>query len=182
MKQFVFILRNEKLLSYRRLAILIFLLHLLFFIFYLLKYGGNMTLLAGIAISGLAMVFLFTISGRHSKPTIITSITFFLLAAVWIMLANYWLAIVLAILAFFDLVSGRKLVVSFFADRIEYPSFPKKTIRWNELNNVILKDRILTIDFKNDRLLQSEIAEESLNVDEKLFNAYCREQMQDTRL
>ena len=57
--------------------------------------------------------------------------------------------------------------------------FYKKTHEWAALNNVILKDRILTIDFKNDHLLQSEIANESFDIDEKLFNRFCMEQLQN---
>jgi hypothetical protein len=85
--------------------------------------------------------------------------------------------IALIVLAFLDLVSERELMVSFFADRIEFPSFPKKTICWKELSNVILKDRILTIDFKNDHLLQSETGEKSFDIDEETFNKFCQLQL-----
>jgi len=57
--------------------------------------------------------------------------------------------------------------------------FYNKAHNWTELSNVILKDNILTIDFKNDHLLQSEIAPESFDIDEKLFNRFCTEQLQN---
>ncbi len=76
-----------------------------------------------------------------------------------------------------DIISRRKLTVNFDTNGIGYPSFPKKNIRWDELSNVILKDGLLTIDFKNNHLLQSEI-ETGLNViDETAFNQFCLQQL-----
>lgn len=42
---------------------------------------------------------------------------------------------------------------------------------WSEFNNIILKDSLLTLDFKNNKLLQLNIREN--NVDENCFNTFC---------
>lgn len=42
---------------------------------------------------------------------------------------------------------------------------------WSEFNNIILKDSLLTLDFKNNKLLQLSITEN--NVDETSFNTFC---------
>ena len=42
---------------------------------------------------------------------------------------------------------------------------------WSEFNNIILKDSLLTLDFKNNKLLQLNITEN--NVDETNFNTFC---------
>ena len=42
---------------------------------------------------------------------------------------------------------------------------------WSEFNNIILKDSLLTLDFKNNKLLQLNIREN--NVDENCFNIFC---------
>jgi hypothetical protein len=55
-----------------------------------------------------------------------------------------------------------------------------KAHNWASIQNVILKDDILTIDFNNDRLLQSEIMQSKPAVDESIFNAFCFEQLQKT--
>src|SRR5690242_4554246 len=36
---------------------------------------------------------------------------------------------------------------------IIYPSFPSKTIDWSFISNLILKDGLLTIDMKNNRII-----------------------------
>jgi hypothetical protein len=52
-----------------------------------------------------------------------------------------------------------------------------KKIRWNELNRVVLKDDLLTIDFKNNKIFQAYTDDEDddeyeVGADE--FNAYCQ--------
>ncbi|MGC5098563.1 hypothetical protein ACPXA0_26545, partial [Escherichia coli] len=44
--------------------------------------------------------------------------------------------------------------IAFDKEEIVINSFPKKRYTWNELNNVVLKDGLLTIDFKNNKMLQ----------------------------
>ncbi len=43
--------------------------------------------------------------------------------------------------------------------------------QWSEFNNIILKDNLLTLDFKNNKLLQLSINEST--VDEYSFNTFC---------
>ncbi len=52
-------------------------------------------------------------------------------------------------------------------------NFPEKEYLWNTFNNVILKDNILTLDFKNNHLIQAEV-EEPKNIDEKKFNSFAQ--------
>jgi len=44
---------------------------------------------------------------------------------------------------------------------------------WDEFNNIILKDNLLTLDFKNNKLLQLTIVENETMVDEGSFNHFC---------
>ncbi len=44
---------------------------------------------------------------------------------------------------------------------------------WDEFNNIILKDNLLTLDFKNNKLLQLTIVENEIMVDEGSFNHFC---------
>ncbi|MGC4034655.1 MAG: hypothetical protein QM764_01750 [Chitinophagaceae bacterium] len=45
------------------------------------------------------------------------------------------------------------------------------------MSNAILKDGILTIDFKNNKIIQAEIDEEYAVVNEKEFNEFCKRQL-----
>jgi hypothetical protein len=54
--------------------------------------------------------------------------------------------------------------------------FPKKHV-WSEIDNIVLNGGILTIDFKNNQLLQLETddeEDEEYDVEDEEFNNYCR--------
>jgi hypothetical protein len=75
------------------------------------------------------------------------------------------------------MVAQRELKIKVQKEVIVYPSFPKKIIKWQDLNNLILKDGLLTIDFKNDRIIQ-QYPELKMNaVNEAEFNDFCRQQL-----
>lgn len=44
---------------------------------------------------------------------------------------------------------------------------------WTDFNNIILKDNLLTLDFKNNTLLQLMVAKTSYGTDEQSFNDFC---------
>jgi hypothetical protein len=50
-------------------------------------------------------------------------------------------------------------------------------VSWDEVNNVILKDGLLTIDFKNNKLFQHIILNSEEDISEKEFNEFCRQQL-----
>jgi hypothetical protein len=53
--------------------------------------------------------------------------------------------------------------------------FPK-TISWSELNNVIIKDDLLTMDFKNNKVIQrytDDEEDDEYEVESDEFNEYC---------
>ena len=179
---FIILLKNKKLSSYNRLDQFILLLHFLYFIIYLIKTFADLNyiaLVAGIVIAGTGLV-LNTISITGSKKILIPfSALFFLLAMVWAALFSYWLCAALIVMSFLDYVVRKKQGVFFHPGMIEILSFPKKVYQWKDLSNVILKDNILTLDFMNDHLLQQEISEESQAIDEKEFNDFCKQQLQN---
>jgi len=89
----------------------------------------------------------------------------------------YWIAAINLVLYIFQDISRRKSEVIFSADTITYPSFPKRIIRWDDLNNIILKDGILTIDLSSNKLIQQLIDEKQSTVNEKEFNEFCSGQL-----
>jgi hypothetical protein len=48
--------------------------------------------------------------------------------------------------------------------------------QWQQFNNIILKDNLLTLDFKNNKVLQLEV-DQTTTVDEKTFNAFCSDKI-----
>ncbi|RXK85807.1 hypothetical protein [Filimonas effusa] len=56
---------------------------------------------------------------------------------------------------------------------VSFNTFPKRTVKWDEITNVVLKDDLLTIDYKNNKLFQREIAPGTDKTTVKEFNDFC---------
>jgi len=70
--------------------------------------------------------------------------------------------------------SGEKIIVSF--ENIILPAFlGTRIIEWKELSNVVKKDDLLTLDFKNNKLMQAEISKAEGSEEE--FNRFCQRQL-----
>jgi hypothetical protein len=125
----------------------------------------------------LVLINLIIHKGKFSflnKKEFVSAIIIFF-AVIWIKWELYLPGALNLVIAFFYIYANRKFEVVISESSISYPSFPRREIEWNELQNVIMKDGILTIDFKNNKLLQAETEEYSFN--EKEFNEFCREQL-----
>jgi phosphoglycerol transferase MdoB-like AlkP superfamily enzyme len=70
---------------------------------------------------------------------------------------------------------GEKIVVS--ERNIILPGLSAdRLIEWNQLSNVIKKHDLLTIDFKNNKLLQVQVINAD-HIDEDEFNEFCQQQL-----
>jgi hypothetical protein len=100
------------------------------------------------------------------------------LAIGWMTLENYWMLLAVIVFAAINSMLKERYEIKFFDNLITINTFPRREIKWFELNNVMLKDGILTIDFRNDKLMQSEINQEESDADtEEQFNNYCQQQL-----
>lgn len=178
MTQWTICLRNEKLILYNRLSRFI-----LFFLFTFFCYFLVFSDLKSVKIKSTVVILLLALFTalqyyfRNTKYQFGNRIFFYILIIGWVTIENYWLA---AITLFFEVLSTittRQLNVGFNTQNITYPSFPPKQIKWKELNQVILKDGLLTIDFKSDKLIQQHIDENKTTVNEKDFNDFCKKQL-----
>ena len=66
--------------------------------------------------------------------------------------------------------------VAFDGVEIVFNSFPKKILLWPNVNNVVLKDGLLTIDLKNNTLIQKHVNDPVEKQVEHEFNDFCKEQ------
>ena len=176
MKQFELILKNEKETSYKRISIFLLVLNMIgiLFITYLKDFKNWMPVIIT-AIAVLAAFSSFYFRSRNEKAILIGA--FLLLSVAWI-LAGYWVVGVLNILfMILHTASLQKPIVSINEAHVIYPSFPRKKIDWKELSNLMIKDGLLTIDFKNNKIIQQQIADISSTIDEKEFNDFCRQQL-----
>lgn len=66
-------------------------------------------------------------------------------------------------------------------DGVTFNSLPKKFVLWDTISNTVLKDGLLTIDYKNNKLFQKEIQEHVEEETEKEFNEFCKTKLQGSK-
>jgi hypothetical protein len=88
---------------------------------------------------------------------------------------NFVIAVTNLVLFLLYTASIQKIIYSFDSSHIKQKNFPWKKYHWNELSNVIIKDNLLTMDFKNNKLMQGEITTDEVN--EMEFNAFVRKHL-----
>lgn len=130
----------------------------------------------GIASFGLmANNFLLFRKGKKIKMTPV-----FLMAAVTLLFIPtlQWLSVLYVLLSIVEKYAFQQEEIGFNPDEIYLSRlFPKK-INWSALNNVVLKDGLITLDFKSNSIMQFETdildEEEDDEVTEEEFNAFCQ--------
>ena len=129
----------------------------------------------------IGLIFNFT---SAKKGSLVRYKNWLLIAGVaWIgMPYLQWLSVLFFILAFFEYQAKYPLEVGFSNDMVVINTLFKKKIPWSDFNNVMLKDGLLTLDFKNNKLFQKEaLDDDDVDADEDEFNDYCREQLKIVR-
>jgi len=102
----------------------------------------------------------------------------FLAAIGWVTMPYLsWLFIPFALLGLFERQAKRPLELGFTDSEIAINSLIRRRYKWADFNNIVLKDDLLTLDFKNNRLLQRETIDEEGDAGEDEFNEYCREKL-----
>lgn len=176
MKKFELVLKNEKKKSYERITWLIIISNIALLI--LLSIKGVLSrgeIIAIIVMISLAVVLPLYVRSKNVK--IETSIIFIMLMTAWITTGYWWMAVINFVFEIFQITALRNLIVTIKPDIVIYPSFPQRQIGWKELNNLVLKDGLLTIDFKNNKIIQQYVEEKSVTIDEKEFNEFCKQQL-----
>jgi hypothetical protein len=180
MQQFDITLKNDKYKLYDRFALFIFLLNaagiiLTFFLIgqnHLKKGAGLITLLALM----LAIITYLSASKKIKKEYYFLFATLFT-SLYWVVLSFWWLGALLLLLAILYHFSKQLPIVQVSAEKIKYPSLPVRTIHWQQLNNVVIKEGLLTIDFKSNKYIQQPLEENKNMINEQEFNDFCREQL-----
>jgi hypothetical protein len=102
----------------------------------------------------------------------------FFAAIVWTTMPYFqWLVFVYGFLGLIEFHVKFPLEIGFTDKIIVFNSLIKKRYNWSDLNNVVLKDNVLTLDFKNNKIFQKETIDEEGEADEDEFNNFCREHL-----
>ena len=175
MNKFIIEIPNEKAGTYRLVSFIILAIN--FFVFgevfiRAINSASYAAAIGGLVINAIPAIF-YLLNKRHIRSPFL-EISFFATAVLWLLWGNYLFAILMVLFSPLSYFANRKQQVVFSEAGIEYPSFPVKKYSWAETEQVIFKDDILTIDLKNNKLIQ-------LNIDPKIssglnighFNSFC---------
>jgi hypothetical protein len=121
------------------------------------------------------------LSKRKDRGTRVRYRYLLILAAIgWLSTTSVpWIGLFFFVAAFLEYQTKRPLEIGFHYDRVVINTLIRQRHDWSAFNNVVLKDGLLTLDFKNNRLMQKEIAddEDDDDADEEEFNTWCRDQL-----
>ncbi len=93
-----------------------------------------------------------------------------------------WLVIPFFVMAFLEIHAKYPLEIGFYPGGVVVNSLFKKKISWEMLQSVILKDGLLTLDFRNNKLFQKEVLDDDdPDATEDEFNEYCRSKIVNLR-
>lgn len=184
MNHFVLALKNEKLLYYHRMAVLLLMLNFAAFVIIAIYTGVTATrnyAIIGVITTtlGLALAYWqyhsFVKTGVDKRNVI----GLYFAVICWVLMQNWVPAVICLVVQVFYSISIKKQLVNVATDEVQYPGlFVPATAKWNELNNIVLKDGLLTIDFKNNKIIQAEIVEQEPGVNEQAFNQFCTARLQ----
>ncbi len=128
-----------------------------------------------ICISLIASRLIYTLIMASKKPVIYHGGALLLAAIGWVMQPKWGIFFSFLYLVAAILEKQAKIPLEIGVDEtgLTFNSLPKKRVAWSELNNVLIKDSIITVDYKNNKLLQKDIDEEVSNELETEFNQFC---------
>jgi hypothetical protein len=172
MRSFELSLKNEKIRFYSRFSVLLIcILAILYTYIFIADFQpSTISILISTLVGGTIVFSLFR-PFRFSYP-----LCFVFLALAFATMHYYIPAACSLIFALLVFISLRSTIVTVDENQVIWPSFPKKLFSWAELSNVILKDGLLTIDLKDNKLIQQPLEMEA-SIDEKDFNEFCQRQL-----
>lgn len=166
---------NERLKIYRLVTFIILSLNFFGFGFVFFKTTGIFSLLAFFLLAFNAVPWIYYVLNKKHLNSPLIEIPFIASACLWFFVGNEWMALFLILFAVAGHFANKKTVVKFSIDGITYPSFLPEKYAWQDVQNVIWKDDMLTIDLKNNKLLQTKIDKNiSENFDGDSFNNWCK--------
>ena len=89
-----------------------------------------------------------------------------------------WMFLPFVFFALLESQAKYPLEIGFHAEGVVINTLFKKKLSWAALDSVILKDGLLTLDGKNNFLIQKEVLDDDdPDADEDEFNDYCRSKL-----
>jgi hypothetical protein len=166
---------NDRLKTYKVFTFIIITLNFLGFGYVFLQTAATASVVSifGLVINAVPWLY-YLLNKKHIKSPVV-EIALIASAFIWMYFGNFWMGFLLLSFALMSFFTNKKSVILFNETGIVYPSFPVKKYTWADVGQVLWKDDILTIDLKNNKLLQFTIEKEfEGGFDVVGFNEWCR--------
>lgn len=178
-KGYSFLLKNTNLRLYNRIAYIISFLNFLFFI-YLAYFAESISGSGKIKAYVFVLVLIFCFEWLYKKfyPGMQYYFTLnytFLIIGWAFIYTSAGMVILHLLLAALDILIRQNILLGITNDAIiQQQGILKKKYNWDEFSNIIMKDGLLTLDFKNNKIRYYDIDEQ---VNETEFNHFCRQRL-----
>ena len=166
---------NERLKTYRLITFIILSLNFFGFGFVFLKTVGTISYLSILLLIINAVPWSYYLLNKKHLKYPLLDITFVASACMWFYIGNIWMAVFLILFIVIGFFANKKPVIHFSETEIIYPAFPPKKYVWADVVQVLWKDDILSIDLKDNKLLQFNIDKGfAEGFDVEGFNGFCK--------
>lgn len=172
--KFEFNISNTRVKQIRLFENLILFLNAFSFILFGVKSNSKETIISGLIILFIAFIAMLVRKEKNAINWIIAAIAF----AFWLSTDYWFIGAIFLVLSYAGSINSRqkKIIVEPNQIRLIYPF--TKTFTWSSLQNIVLKDGLLTLDFKNNKLLQTPIINQLNEAETKQFNDFCQERLE----
>lgn len=92
----------------------------------------------------------------------------------WLLFNYWWVGVIMIALSLFAELAVAQKRICFEDKSISTNTVFGKTYNWDNLQNVVLKDGLLTLDFKNNKIFQVYLKDDTTKETEQKFNEYCK--------
>ena len=125
--------------------------------------------------AGIIICWIFAVVKKRKKGQAFFRLGLLISAAGWFLgpRTNVWMGILYTLAALLEKQVKFPHEIGFSEDEISFNVFPNKILKWDEVNNALIKDGLITIDQKNNKLFQKEIDGYVTAAIEKEFNEFC---------
>lgn len=176
--KFVVTLKNKNRKLIDSFSLLLMTASVLFFLQTIITRRENYFILALVAAIIIITIVNMVRQLKSSKPVSLR-LALFITGVTWFLMPQFqWVGIVVMLLAMIERQSKFPLEIGFTDEFVTMNSIFRKRFQWADFNNIILTGGYLTLDFRNDRLIQQEVLDdEEDDAEEEEFNLYCQSQL-----
>lgn len=187
------IIRDRNVYRYRQLASFLFGINAAIFLMFALRSDSVSGKIILCTVSFIMVAYAFYNWKYKTNKEKSYIAVYLLAAAVWALETPFWyFSVVLLLLLILQYRMEKDFIITFNNEDIVLTSFPARRYAWPDFNNIVLRDGLLTMDFKNNRVMQVEPdwnnttglpgnetwdAGEAYPDIEKEFNEFCKKRL-----